>query len=199
VTLRPAALLALAACAARARPQETVEAYRRALSADDPAAAWALLSAEQRGSRTKEDFARTWRQLAEERGEQERALRRPSAPELSASTTVLAADLELAREAGFWRVRRAPVPGQPPRTPEEAVRALLRAAEHNNLDAFLRLLSSPVAEKLRKKIGERVARLRAALDRPIPVEGDRATLQYDARFRIELRREGDEWRIEDFD
>ena len=196
-----AAALWVASCAAgHPRPDVTVLACRRALAADDPAAAYALLSDQARDGRSPAAFHRAWRETAGERREQQRALARRNRPvELRADARAGVDDVALREEGGFWRIQGGPVPGQPARTPEEAVRLLVRAVERNDLSAFLRLLSAPAAEQVQRRIRERLERLKAALHRPIPSEGDRATLQYDAKFRIELVREGDEWRIADFD
>jgi len=195
------AALGSASCAGGAGPQpeDTIAAYRRALRDDDPRAAYALLATRARGAHSADEFERSWRQGVEERKEQERALGGSMSVTLQARSAPGGDDIELRRDGGFWRLSEVPVPGQPARTPEEAVRALVRAVERNDLRAFMRLLTSPAAQDLRARIRERLERLKAALDQPILAEGDRATFQYDPRFRIELRREGDEWRIADFD
>ena len=83
-------------------------------------------------------------------------------------------------------------------TPQEALRLLLLAAEQRNFSALLRILSSEQRQALEAQLSERIERLRAALLRPsIEVSGDRARIEYDPRFFIELTREGGSWRVTD--
>ena len=51
----------------------------------------------------------------------------------------------------------------------------------------------------REEIERIVANLRANLDNPIEVVGDRATMPYGERFRVQFVREDGVWRIEDPD
>ncbi|MCZ7680424.1 MAG: hypothetical protein M5U28_17335 [Sandaracinaceae bacterium] len=51
----------------------------------------------------------------------------------------------------------------------------------------------------REEIERQLASLRASLDNPIEEVGDRATMVYGDRFRVQFVREDGVWRIEDLD
>lgn len=117
-----------------------------------------------------------------------------------APASAAATDRFLAGRPSVWRVLdpdlqiiRAP-------TPEAALRLLVAAAEQRNYPALLRLLTRAERQSLEAELTERLERLRSTLARGQQLETtfDRARLQYDPRFFIDLRREQDGWRIADF-
>ena len=117
-----------------------------------------------------------------------------------APASAAATDRFLAGRPSLWRVLdpdlqiiRAP-------TPEAALRLLVAAAEQRNYPALLRLLTRAERQSLEAELAERLERLRSTLARGQQLEttSDRARLQYDPRFFIDLRREQDGWRIADF-
>jgi hypothetical protein len=85
-------------------------------------------------------------------------------------------------------------------SPEAVLRLLLAAAEQRQYPALLRLLTRGERQSLEAELTERLERLRAHLSQGAPVEstGERARLQYDPRFFIDLKREPEGWRIADF-
>ena len=83
-------------------------------------------------------------------------------------------------------------------SPQDVLKLLLLAVEKRNYPALLRLLSTEERKALEAQLSERIDRLRAALVKPtIEVRGDRARIEYDPRFFVDLVREGDSWRIAD--
>lgn len=115
---------------------------------------------------------------------------------------------------GVWRVASPELAPLATTTPEGALRALLEALDGRNLALMLRLLSPATRQAVEDELQERAERLRAALaaglgansepNRPntsslprLELTGNRARLQYDQRFFIELVREKDGWRVRD--
>ena len=84
-------------------------------------------------------------------------------------------------------------------TPEEALRLFAKALEARQFDFVLALLGEPLGIEVDRQLRERIERLRIALETGLPLEvtGDRARLQYDPRFRLDLKRQEGEWRIVD--
>lgn len=98
----------------------------------------------------------------------------------------------------MWRLGDANLQTVFAPTPQDALRLLLSAVEQRSYLALLRLLSEDERRALEAQISERIERLRASLVKPtIEVRGDRARIEYDPRFFIELVREGNSWRIAD--
>jgi len=106
----------------------------------------------------------------------------------------------VAGQSSAWRVLDPDLRVVRAQTPEAALRLLLAAAEQRNYPALLRLLTKSERQSLEAELAERIERLRANLSRGQPIEtsADRARIQYDPRFFIDLRREQDGWRIADF-
>ena len=108
----------------------------------------------------------------------------------------------VAGQSSLWRVLDPDLRAVRAQTPEAALRLLLAAAEQRNYPALLRLLTKSERQSLEAELTERIERLRANLSRGQPIEttttADRARIQYDPRFFIDLRREQDGWRIADF-
>lgn len=106
----------------------------------------------------------------------------------------------LAGQSSAWHVLDPDLRAVRAQTPEAALRLLLAAAEQRNYPALLRLLTKSERQSLEAELAERIERLRAHLSRGQPIEttAERARLQYDPRFFIDLRREQDGWRIADF-
>jgi hypothetical protein len=110
----------------------------------------------------------------------------------------------VAGQSSLWRGLDPDLRAVRAQTPEAALRLLLAAAEQRNYPALLRLLTKSERQSLEAELTERIERLRANLSRGQPIETttetttDRARIQYDPRFFIDLRREQDGWRIADF-
>jgi PAS domain-containing protein len=207
--LRPSALvllLALAGCGAPGlpAPRSAVAAYLSALERDDPHAAWALLSDPVRARLREPAFRERWSASADERKAQAAALKAAldRGGPLDEWASVVFPDgqrVPVAREAGAWRLTSTSLDQAHAATPAEALERLADAIAARRFDQVLSLLAEPLRGAVEHQLAERIERLRAALasGQPIEVVGDRALLQYDPRFRVELRREGGEWRVLD--
>lgn len=183
---------------------QTLLRYAQALEGDDPQAVYRLLDEPTRARLSWEEFAQRWRDTPEERRAQARAVRRTVSALPPPLAHVIFADgmklsLERAPAGGAWLLRDVRLQGARTDTPEEALRLLLAAAEQRSYAAVLRLLTSAQRQIVEAEVRERLDRLRAALGRrqPIEVKGERARLQYDPRFYIELRKEPEGWRVHD--
>lgn len=197
---RAAQVLWLVACASPSRPESAVDAYRAALLRDDPAAAYSLLSKEVRATLTFPQFAAQWRELRAERADQAKQLGSVRAVELHARvSSASSGGVELRDEGGGWRVHQSDWVGDAIHTPDGVMRALVRAVERRDYDAFVQLLSQKKRAKLDRAVKIRLDALRLALERPMEVEGDRVVIQVDPEHRLWLVREGGTWRIDDFE
>lgn len=123
---------------------------------------------------------------------------------------------------GRFRVAHPELSAPDISTPEAALRGFLSAIEQRSLPAIFRLLSEKTRQAVEEELRERALRLRTALQsgaqRPatpspagktaresatpteeprIEVRGNRARIQYDPRFFIDLIREPEGWRIRD--
>lgn len=210
-----AAVAVLGGGCTRSRPDPVLQAlhgYHQALERDDPQAAYALLSPSLQQGLPREQFEQLWQQQRPERIEQARqlgqllgpaggALRQPGALSQRALLTLpQGAQLAVTPVGGGWRVSEPDLQLVRAATPEDALRLLLAAVEQRSYPAMLRLLSASERQTLEAELRERAERLRATLSRgqTPEVNGERARLQYDPRFFIELKREADGWRIADF-
>jgi hypothetical protein len=206
------ALLALAGGCARARPpagppsaRAAIEALVRAESGDDPTALWRLLGEPVRRTLDEAGFAERFRGARAERlAHAERVTEALARGGLSEQADVVldrGGRLALALESDRFRLRVAAPSEIAAATPEEALRRLLEMVEARRFDPLLPLLDQPLRDEIDRQLAARVERLRATLDggRPpaIELQGDRAVLRYDPRFRIELRRLDGQWRVYD--
>ncbi len=185
-------------------PEEAIRGYLRALEQDDPDVGWSLLSASAQAHTSREDFIRRWRESRTERQEQAARLRSEAASPTALSQWAAigftdGTRVPLRREAGGWRLVGTTLGELRAATPEDALRALAQALESRRYDLLLAVLGGPLRSEVERQLRERLERLRGALQKgaAIEVTGDRAHLQYDPRFRVELKRQDGEWRIYD--
>lgn len=206
-----AVAMAAAACAGaggadRAPASTAVEAYIEAINADDPRAAYELLSERERRRTPYEAFARAWRETPAERRAAAEDLREGLAASTDlderAAVTLAASDtVYLSREGGKWLLD-APLaaPDRVP-TPRDAVTRLADALKAKRYEDLIRILS----ERRRDAIRERVQKLTRGLDahRNAPLErlsDDRAALEWNddsTRYRVILREEDGDWRVDE--
>ncbi len=201
--------LSLAACArvGQAPPaQRGVTALIAALRADDPRAAYALLA---QGTRTRvsfEEFALQWKATPAERAWQadrlDAALRAtPDVDERARVTYPDGRTVGLEREGARWRLEDALVSRVRAARPRDAIKMFAQALRQRDLEGLLRTLTL----RRREGLGRQVEGFLGSLDRKVDgkleqIGTDRAELRWDEhglRFRIVLRREDDEWRIDD--
>ncbi|MDX9999987.1 MAG: hypothetical protein RBU30_01695 [Polyangia bacterium] len=184
-------------------PRSALDKYVRAVRANDPRAAYGLLSKEVQAQVSLEEFTRRWQashdDLKAQAAELERARSKPKAYNLQATFTIgTQRSVSLALEGERWRILGGVGSGLDSASPREAVVALVRALESKNFSAFLKLLSKPRQEQFQREMSLRLEKLRANLDRDFEVLGNRARLQYDPRFWIQLVKEKGVWKIVEF-
>jgi hypothetical protein len=177
---------------------EVAARYATAIEADQPKAAYDLLSDALRTQVTEADFMARWKSLRQELQAQAAQLRAVLGKGTEARAVVVYPSgfrARLACRGNEWRVEDEITSPLMTSTPAETLRAFVRAVEERDFDAAMRLLARPLRESVEKEIKDRVSKLRQALDREIEVSGGRARLQYDARSKVELVNEDGHWRI----
>lgn len=186
-----------------------VEQYIAALRSDDPAKAYSLLSSEVKQELPFEEFAIQWRESAAERKDQALALEeglrgRRDLGERAKLVYGNGKTVYLARQNGRWRLDTAVVARVHAGRPHDAVAIFAEALDKRDYEAILRVLT----QRRRDGIGQEVDRFVKSLleyiqsDRSAieTIGKDRAEMRWDdgkRSYRIVLRKEGDEWRIDD--
>lgn len=214
-----AATCSSAACGgglATSSPEAALATFARALREGDVESAYALTSEGYRRRVSQAQFEQWMRESPAEIRQLADALSQPAGPaEQEAVVTVgEREEVRLVRDPDGWRVASDVVDYYGQHTPAQALRSFVRAIEHRRWDVVLRLVpeadrESMTEEALRERwegaSSEEIQRLsegiRAALDADAPIEetGDHAVMPWGDRYRAQLVREGDTWRIEDPD
>jgi hypothetical protein len=201
--------LSLAACAGvgQAPPaQRGVTALITALRAEDPRPAYALLAKDTRKRISFEEFALQWKATAAERAwEADRldaALR--EAPDVDERALITYPDgrtVTMEREGARWRLGDALVSRVRAARPRDAIKMFAQAMRQRDLELVLRTLTLRRREGLARQIEGFLGGIDRKVDGRLEEIGtDRAELRWDEnglRFRIVLRREDGEWRIDD--
>ncbi len=220
---RPAALAWLAAvaaascAAARPGPSDVIASYTAALREQRFSDAYRLLSAEARRALPYDDYEQLARSNPDELRETVRWLDQvdPAAPVTARMELPSGDNVVLVLENGQWRLDPSALDFYGQHTPRQSLRSFARALERRRYDVLLRfvprhLAQGMTADALRRawegdeqaeQVQLMLRALRAGLDHPIEVVGDRATLQYglNGRFVAQLIREDGVWKIEDPD
>jgi len=204
------ALGATAACGGPAGPSspaaDGVRAYLRALEADDPEAAYDLLSREARRDLSYDEFALQWKQSAAERKWQLRALQDgiKGNPDVGERAVISFSDgklVQLEREGRSWRLESELVTRTRAKHPRDAIRLFADAIAQRDLEAVLGVLTERRRVGLMKQVEGFVAGIGKRVNDRIDQYGtERAELRWDEngiRYRIVLRKEQDEWRVDD--
>jgi hypothetical protein len=183
-----------------------VRALVAALRSDDPHAAYELLSADARKQVSYDQFALEWKQNGAERAWQARALEESlrGDPDVGERAQVSYRDgkmVQLERDGAAWRLQQALVGRARATQPRDAIRELAEALHHKDLAAALALLTARRRDGIARQIEGFVGGLDKNIDGKIEEMGtDRAELRWDQngiRYRIVLRKEDEEWRIDD--
>lgn len=198
-------VLVLSGCptATGAGPQDTLLKYVAAVEGDQPGVAYALLDENLRRQMTQAEFETRWKELRVELKAQAALIRAALAKPIAARAVLTypagpRALLTLER-GSEWRIEEGIAVAPGAATPIEAIRAFIRAVESRSYEAVMRTLSKGVRENIERDITERMTKLKAALNQEIEVTGNKARLQYDPKFRIELLNEDGQWRVLDLD
>jgi hypothetical protein len=200
-------------CVRAERPAAAVEVYADAVASGNYARAYDLMSAEYQRRVSREEFIKMLRESPADLREGARRLR-AGAHALSVHASYVYEDtgeeLRLVQEDGKWRFDVNPLDFYPQDTPRGALRSFIRAVELKRYDVLVRLVPKSYAmteAQLRtqfegpmaKEVAALLGRLRGALDAPVDLHGDQASILYGDRQEIRFRREDGVWKIEDFD
>lgn len=190
--------------ATRSSPTKVLDAHVAALEADDPAAAYALLSDEVKAQTPYEEYAARWRRDAKERTDTAKAAQGRTADEegaLYGGTTVHSGGqvLRWTEIAGEYYVASG-LPGRSrAETPAEAVRAFIVAVRTTDFGRVRALLSDELADGLDDDWEARVEAIERALEEPgaLQLSDDlrRAALRYESDRAIRLEQSPDGWKI----
>jgi hypothetical protein len=196
-----------ASSSGRAPPaKHGVTAFMNALERENPRAAYELLSRNVRASLSFHEFARDWTADRAERTWQAarlgEALR--GYPDVSERAAVSFSDgksVVLEREGTTWRLESALISRVRAGRPHDAIRRFADGIRRNDLEMVLRTLTLRRREGLARQLSGFLAGIARNVDGKLEEIGsDRAEMRWDengVRFRIVLRREDDDWRIDD--
>ncbi|HEY0476143.1 MAG TPA: hypothetical protein VGD37_01385 [Kofleriaceae bacterium] len=203
-------VLAVAACGGAIGPSspaaDGVRAYVRALRDNDPRRAYALLSAGTRKEVSFDEFALAWKQSDKERAWQIRVLEDSlkGNPDVGERALISFSDgklVQLEREGKTWRLENELVSRSRAKQPRDAIRLFAEAIAARDITGVLGVLTQRRRDGLTRQVEGFVAGIGKRINERIDQFGnDRAELRWDEngiRYRIVLRKEDDEWRVDD--
>ncbi len=193
-------------------PESTVIAFAQALDARDYERAYRLMSRDYQRRVSLEQFHRMVEENPDEAMHTARALTQVRGPAQEQAVVRYgdADELRLVREDEQWRVDTDLTNYYDQSTPRAALETFVRAMERQRYDVVVRLVPNADKEGItlermteawsgdgREQVERMLSNLRAALNNPIEVVGDHATMAYGERLRVQFLREDDLWKIED--
>ena len=203
-------VLALGACGghlgAQAPAAEGVRQLVAALHDNDPHEAYKLLSSDERKRVSFDEFALQWKQTDRERAWQAKRLEESlkGNPDVGERALVSFSDgklVSLEREGKTWRLESELVSRSRAKQPRDAIRLFADAIGQRDIAGVLGVLTTRRREGLQRQIEGFIAGIQknagAKLEQP---SADRAELSWDEngiRYRVVLRKEDDEWRVDD--
>jgi hypothetical protein len=203
-------VIGVAACGGPAGPSspaaDGVRAYVQALRGNDAHAAYDLLGSDVRRRVSFDEFALQWKQGEAERRWQAKVLEDSlkGNPDVGERALVSFSDgklVQLEREGKAWRLESELVSRSRAKRPSDALRMFADAVAARDISAALGTLTQRRRDGIAKQIEGFMAGLQKHVNGPIDNFGaDRAELRWDEngiRYRIVLRKEDDEWRIDD--
>lgn len=204
------AMIVIAACgttqSSSSPAVDSVRQYISALRSNRARIAYDLLSEKTREAISFERFERQWKASPAERAWQLQTLEasvkgNPSAGERARVSFSDGNVVYLQRENSAWRLETELAARSLAKQPRDAIRLFAEAIATRDIGAALGMLTQPRRESLAKPIEGFIAGLGKRIDDRLDRFGsDRAELRWDDdgfRYRIMLRKEGDEWRIDD--
>lgn len=207
---RLAILLALTAACGGARgpsspASDGVRAYLAALRSNDPHEAYDLLSSDVRKKLSYDEFALQWKQSETERTWQAKVLEDSlkGNPDVGERALISFSDgklVQLEREGKTWRLESELVSRSRAKRPRDAIRMFADAIAARDVSGALNVLTQRRREGLQKQIEGFITGIGKHASGPLDEFGDRAELRWDEngiRYRIVLRKEDDEWRVDD--
>ena len=183
-----------------------MHAYITALRANDPHAAYDLLSSETRKRLSFDEFAIKWKESEAERRWQAKVLEDSlkGNPDVGERALISFSDgklVQLEREGKTWRLESELVSRSRAKRPSDALRMFADAIAARDVTAALNTLTARRRDGLTKQVEGFISGLAKHVTGPIDTYGaDRAELRWDEngiRYRIVLRKEDDEWRVDD--
>jgi hypothetical protein len=183
-----------------------VRAYVSALRAKDPHDAYKLLSSDTRRRVSFDEFQLQWKQSEREREWQAKVLEESlkGNPDVGERASIGFSDgklVQLEREGKIWRLDSELVSRSRAKEPRDAIRIFADAIGTHDLNGALNMLTSRRREGLTKQIEGFVAGLGKHVNERIEnISPERAELRWDEngiRYRVVLRKEVDEWRVDD--
>jgi hypothetical protein len=201
--------LALAACGGARGPSspasDGVRAYLAALHSNDPRDAYSLMSSDARKKISYDEFALQWKQSETERKWQAKVLEDSlkGNPDVGERALISFPDgklVQLEREGKTWRLESELVSRSRAKRPRDAIRMFADAIAARDVSGALNVLTQRRREGLQKQIEGFITGIGKHAAGPLDEFGDRAELRWDEngiRYRIVLRKEDDEWRVDD--
>ena len=194
-------------------PERTISAYARALSDGKPQDAYALMDKAYQERVSYESFKAKLDENQREAADlAENLARTPTtqSSQVQLHYHGLTEPVVLHLEGDYYRIATPLTDFYDQRTPRAALRSFVRALSERRYDVVLRLL--PNADKTgltteqleatwtgpaREDLERLLSNLGQALDAPIEVLGDHATMPYAQHLRMQFLREDELWKIED--
>lgn len=196
-----------------ASPQKTVERFAQALSEHRFEEAYALMSDDYRARVSLSAFKSALEANPDETATTADRLSRATGPAVERASVRYdddEAQIELERDGEHWRITTNVVAFYDQTSPRGALRAFIRAMERKRYDVVLRLVPDADKEGVtaegmqeawsgdgREEAERLINNLKAHVDAPIEVVGDRATMPYGDRMRVQFICEDGNWKIED--
>jgi len=183
-----------------------VAAYLRTLDSDNPRTAYRLLSSKAQKRTSEKQFTEQWRRSQRERAAQASALRAglSAAQGLRERARVRYRDgkrIGLTRDDREWRLSGALASLHHAGAPRDIVHLFAQALLTNNLGELLSTLTERRRETVSAELSQLVESLATHVDDAIfPIGKDRAELSWehkDTHYKLVLRREQGEWRVDD--
>jgi len=178
-------------------PGPTVEAYARAVQAQDAEAVHALLDADSRETVDSEEVARLLEENQTELRERaEVAQRQLEGIESRATVRLPSGELAvLTLEDGEWKLLGGVLDAPALQTPEDAVRAMRHALQRQSMSGVLRVLARAPRAQLDAEVERFLDDTEDELDYDVEIEANEALVRASNGRVIRLVREAGEWRI----
>ena len=183
-----------------------MRAYVNALKSNDPGDAYKLLASDTRKKISFDEFALQWKQNDKERKWQAQALETALKGNENVGERALISFsdgklVQLERDGKEWRLESELVSRSRAKRPRDAIRLFADAIGQRDINGILGVLTQRRRDGLTKQVEGFVAGIGKRINDRIDEFGtDRAELRWDEngiRYRIVLRKEDDEWRVDD--
>lgn len=164
-----------------------------------------MLSASTRRRVSYDQFKLEWKNSAKERAwqvaELEKSLK--GNPDVGERALISFSDgklVQLEREGKAWRLESELVSRSRAKRPRDAIRLFADAVAQRDVSSILGVLTTRRREGIKKQVEGFIAGIGKHVNGPLEEQTDRAELRWDEngiRYRIVLRKEDDEWRVDD--